>query len=80
MQHDARSVGLNTTATVVHSIVAVILIDAAFAVAYPESFVAQQPVASHDAAGTTEAMGRAVNRMIDELTLWLVQVVSAQGR
>ena len=36
MQRDARSVGLNTTATVVHSIVAVILIDAAFAVAYPK--------------------------------------------
>ncbi len=36
VQRDARSVGLNTTATVVHSIVAVILIDAAFAVAYPE--------------------------------------------
>ncbi len=35
-ERDARSVGLNTTATVVHSIVAVILIDAAFAVAYPE--------------------------------------------
>ncbi len=33
---DARSVGLNTTATVVHSLVAVILIDAAFAVLYPE--------------------------------------------
>ncbi|MCX7672026.1 MAG: ABC transporter permease [Thiobacillaceae bacterium] len=33
---DARSVGLATTATVVHSIVMVILIDAAFAVAYPE--------------------------------------------
>lgn len=36
VQRDARSVGLATTATVVHSIVAVILIDAAFAVAYPE--------------------------------------------
>jgi phospholipid/cholesterol/gamma-HCH transport system permease protein len=36
VQRDARSVGLNTTATVVNSIVAVILIDAAFAVAYPE--------------------------------------------
>jgi len=36
VQRDARSVGLNTTATVVYSIVAVILIDAAFAVAYPE--------------------------------------------
>lgn len=36
VQRDARSVGLNTTATVVHSIVAVIMIDAAFAVAYPE--------------------------------------------
>lgn len=33
---DARSVGLHTTSTVVRSIVAVILIDAAFAVAYPE--------------------------------------------
>ncbi|MCU0840100.1 MAG: ABC transporter permease [Thiobacillaceae bacterium] len=33
---DARSVGLRTTATVVRSIVAVILIDSAFAVAYPE--------------------------------------------
>lgn len=36
VQRDARSVGLATTATVVASIVAVILIDAAFAVAYPE--------------------------------------------
>lgn len=36
VQRDARSVGLSTTATVVHSLVAVILIDAAFAVAYPE--------------------------------------------
>jgi len=35
VQRDARSVGLNTTATVAHSIV-VILIKAAFAVAYPE--------------------------------------------
>lgn len=33
---DARGVGLNTTATVVRSIVAVILIDSAFAVAYPQ--------------------------------------------
>jgi len=36
VQRDARSVGLHTTSTVVRSIVAVILIDAAFAVAYPE--------------------------------------------
>lgn len=36
VERDARSVGLATTATVVHSIVAVILIDAAFAMAYPE--------------------------------------------
>ena len=36
VQRDARSVGLHTTATVVRSIVAVILINAAFAVAYPE--------------------------------------------
>lgn len=43
-------------------------------------FVAQQPVASHDAAGATEAMGRAANRVIDELTLWLARVVSAEGR
>ena len=33
---DARSVGLHTTSTVVRSIVAVILINATFAVAYPE--------------------------------------------
>ncbi len=43
-------------------------------------FVAQQPVASHDAAGATEAMGRAANRVIDELTLWLAQVVAVQDR
>lgn len=36
VQRDARSVGMHTTATVVRSIVAVILINAAFAVAYPE--------------------------------------------
>jgi phospholipid/cholesterol/gamma-HCH transport system permease protein len=33
---DARSIGLKTTSTVVRGIVAVILIDAAFAVAYPD--------------------------------------------
>jgi cholesterol transport system auxiliary component len=43
-------------------------------------FVAQQAVSSHDAAGATEAMGRAANRVIDELTLWLAQVVAEQGR
>ena len=36
VKRDARSVGLHTTATVVRSIVAVILTDAVFAVAYPE--------------------------------------------
>ncbi len=36
VQRDARSVGLHTTATVVRSIVAVILINAGFAVAFPE--------------------------------------------
>ncbi len=36
VKRDARSVGLHTTSTVVRSIVAVILINAAFAVAYPE--------------------------------------------
>lgn len=36
VRRDARSVGLHTTSTVVRSIVAVILINAAFAVAYPE--------------------------------------------
>lgn len=36
VQRDARSVGLHTTATVVRGIVAVILINAAFAVAYPD--------------------------------------------
>lgn len=43
-------------------------------------FVAQQAVVSHDAAGATEAMGRAANRVIDELTLWLAQVDLAQDR
>ncbi len=43
-------------------------------------FVAQQPVSSHDVAGATEAMGRAANQVIDELTLWLARVVSAEGR
>lgn len=43
-------------------------------------FVAQQPVSSHDVAGATEAMGRAATRAIDELTLWLARVVSAEGR
>lgn len=36
VKRDARSVGLHTTKTVVRSIVAVILINAAFAVAFPE--------------------------------------------
>jgi len=36
VKRDARSVGLHTTSTVVRSIVAVILINAVFAVAYPE--------------------------------------------
>ncbi len=35
VRRDARSVGLNTTATVVRSIVAVILIDSVYAVAFP---------------------------------------------
>jgi ABC-type uncharacterized transport system auxiliary subunit len=43
-------------------------------------FVAQQSVTSPDAASATEAMGRAANRAIDELTLWLARVVSAEGR
>lgn len=43
-------------------------------------FVAQQAVSSNDAAGATEAMGRAANRVIDDLTLWLAQVVSAEGQ
>ncbi len=36
VRRDARSVGLHTTSTVVRSIVAVLLIDSAFAVAYPD--------------------------------------------
>lgn len=43
-------------------------------------FVAQQPVSRPDAAGATEAMGRAANGVIDELTPWLARVVSAEGR
>lgn len=37
-------------------------------------FVAQIPAASHDAAGAAEAMNRAANQVIDEITLWLVQL------
>jgi cholesterol transport system auxiliary component len=43
-------------------------------------FVAQEAVPSPDAAGATDAMGRAANRAIDELTLWLARVVAQEGR
>lgn len=36
-------------------------------------FVAQVPVASYDAAGAAEALGRGANRIMDELTAWLGQ-------
>ncbi len=43
-------------------------------------FIAQEPVQSYDAAGATDALGRAANRVMDELTLWLAGLVAGQGR
>lgn len=43
-------------------------------------FVAQEPVAVFTAGGAADAMGRAANRVIDELTLWLAKVVSDEPR
>lgn len=43
-------------------------------------FVAQEPVASFDAGAAADALGRAANRVIDELTLWIAQVVLAEAR
>lgn len=36
-------------------------------------FVAQVPVASYDAGGAAEALGRGANRIMDELAIWLGQ-------
>jgi cholesterol transport system auxiliary component len=36
-------------------------------------FVAQAPVASFDAAGAAEALGRGANQVMDELMVWLAQ-------
>jgi cholesterol transport system auxiliary component len=38
-----------------------------------QAFVAQQPVATFDAAGAAAAMDRAANQVIDEIAVWLEQ-------
>jgi cholesterol transport system auxiliary component len=43
-------------------------------------FVAQVPVAAFDAESAADAMGRAANRVIDELTVWIAQAVSGEAR
>lgn len=43
-------------------------------------FVAQVPAQSHDADGAADALGRAANRVMDDLTAWLVQVGAAEAR
>lgn len=40
-------------------------------------FVTQEPLTSHDARGAAEALGRAANRIMDELVVWLPE---AAGR
>lgn len=37
-------------------------------------FIAQDPVASYDAAGAAEAMNRAANEVVDEIVAWLGDV------
>ncbi len=37
-------------------------------------FVAQEPVTTYDAAGAADALGRAANRVMDQIVLWLAQV------
>jgi cholesterol transport system auxiliary component len=43
-------------------------------------FVAQEPVAAYDAGGAADALGLAANRVIDDLTVWLGQVVAVEPR
>lgn len=39
-------------------------------------FVTQEPVASYDARGAAEALGRAANRVMDELVVWLPEAAA----
>jgi len=43
-------------------------------------FVAQVPVPTYDAAGAADALGGAANRVMDELTVWLARVGTAEAR
>jgi len=43
-------------------------------------FVAQVPVARYEAEAAADAMGRAANQIIDEISDWLVQAVAAEGK
>ncbi len=43
-------------------------------------FVAQEPVSTFDAGGAADAMGRAANRVIDDLIVWMARAVSGEGR
>jgi cholesterol transport system auxiliary component len=43
-------------------------------------FVAQVPVAAFDAERAADAMGRAANQVVDELTVWMAQAASGEGR
>lgn len=43
-------------------------------------FVAQVPAQTHDAAGAADALGRAANQVMDELTAWLVRVGTTEAR
>jgi cholesterol transport system auxiliary component len=43
-------------------------------------FIAQVPVASFDAAGAADALGRGANRVMDELSAWLARVGLGEAR
>jgi cholesterol transport system auxiliary component len=43
-------------------------------------FVAQIPVASFDAAGAADALGRGANQVMDELAIWLARVSLGEAR
>ncbi|MBI5331586.1 MAG: membrane integrity-associated transporter subunit PqiC [Betaproteobacteria bacterium] len=43
-------------------------------------FAAQQAAVSHDARGAAEALGRAANRVMDELVVWLPEAADAPPR
>lgn len=43
-------------------------------------FVSQMPVASFDAAGAADALGRGANQVMDELAVWLARVSLEEAR